>query len=203
MTLDHPFWAFHERAVRRQFKPDTPQETFGRLRELGCKLFAREVLDLKWRGMEIGNPRPKSLVGRTATEQNRLDSRIFAFEFFRMVESGETFGEPSSIEARYGRPIEEIVGKTSGLHYSLEIAYWTFLIKWDDCTKTNIEEYGCPLVCHMDSILAYFNCDLRSRFFPMPGPIKLPRWFHKREQKRFLKMVAPHIADELHAEICS
>ena len=201
--LDHPFWEFYEKATRRSFKPDTPQEIYDKLKRLNCELFREEILKVQWRGMEIGSPRPKSFVGKDAVEQNKIDADALLFEFFNMVESGETFGDASAIKERYTYTVEDRIGKSSGLHYNFETAYWTFLINWNDWTRRNEEEYGCPLVCHLDSIFAHFNVALRSLFFRMPGPIKLPKWSIRWGQKRFLKKYAPRIADELYSEITS
>lgn len=153
--------------------------------------------------MEIGNPRPESFVGKDSIEDYKLNANMLLSEFFSMIASGKTFGDATAIEEMYGHTIEERIGKSSGLHYNLETAYWTFLIKWNEWTVRNEREYGCPLVCHMDSILAHFNVALRSHFFRMTGPIKLPKWYIRWEQKRFLKTHAANIADKLYAEITS
>lgn len=224
VVIDHPFWDFYEKAVRRRFKPGMPQEVYDRLRDINCKLFPENILRIAWRGMEIRSPRPPSLVGRDAHRQDRLEADVLLSHFFEMVESGETFraiqtireGQERSTEDRIGEAsghdgedvrwelldisIQDRIGKSSGLHYNFETAYWTFLAKWDEWTRQNEDRYGCPLVCHLDSIFAHFNVALRSHFFRILGPFDPLGWLVRISQKHFLKAHAPSIADRLYAD---
>lgn len=102
---------------------------------------------------------------------------------------------------KFGEGVESRIGKSKGLHFNLEAAYWTFNVKFNKWIGQNRRAYNCTLVCNLDEILSRFDSYLREAFFPTSGSYDIGPRKRKKLQKRMLGDFAPTIKEALMKEI--
>jgi len=128
-------------------------------------------------------------------------AEIFLMYFFELVRSKKAFCDPGRIEEHFGRRLEENYGISGGLFIDFAKTYWTLKLLIDESNLLEVSEEDGGLRFSEDSETSGYNnvtsaawCTVErmvgSLFFPMPGPLKQPRWLRKQAQKRFLKNAA-------------
>ena len=200
--VEHPFFDAYAEAFQVAASKELGAEGRQRLKEINCALFPNSYLKKQWPGWEIGIPRPAELVTKEFLDSLQKDVVIFLIDFFKRVEKAMLYCDYSAVVEKFGQErVESRLGKTIGLHFNLEAAYWTFNIKLNKWEDQNIKVYNCSLVCPLDEILARFDSYLREAFFPTPGPYDIGPKKRKNLQKQILRRFAPNLEKPLIKEI--
>jgi len=198
----HPFFEDLVRAINSYESRKVTQEEFESLKDYVCTIYPSSLLNIKWGGWEIGLPRPDDEIPQKYVSFWRGNAVMMFKDFFNRVEKGELYCSYSVIIEKFGEGIEARIGKSSGLHYNLEAAYWTFNIKFNNWINQNIKAHNCTLICHLDAILARLDAYyLREGFFPTPGPHDIGPKKRKKLQDKMLFDVAPNIRTALMKDI--
>lgn len=201
VIIEHPFFDDYANAVQARCLRELGEEGRKRLKKLACTLWPTEILEMKWEGWEIGIPRPVQLATEEAVNLWEKHAIILLRDFFKRVEKGQLYCDYSSVVEKFGEGIESRIGKTSGLLFNLESAYWTFNVRFSKWIEKNRKKYKCCLVCPLDEMLARFDAQLRVSFFPTPGPYDIGPRKRKKLENRMLKKHAPSIREALMKEI--
>lgn len=202
-VIDHPFFddfaAAYEAAAVRKPGPDD----WERIRQLYCSVYPESILSIHWPGWQLGIPRPDDTFpnAEKMLELWALDVAVLLLGFFQKVRQGEVYCDPELFVQDYGLTVEDRIGKSSGLHYNLENAYWTFCAKLRRWIGQNIRVYDCSLVCDLDEILARADSFLRGHFFPTPGRHDMGPQKRKLAQVEFLRVFAPDFGAALLSEM--
>jgi len=201
-TIEHPFFDDYANAFQASCLRDLDIEGRERLKKVVCVLWPAKILEMKWEAWQIGIPRPVKLSTRKAVNFWEEQARVLLRDFFKRVANAHLYCDYSAIAEKYGTGLEKRIGKTGGMLFNLEAAYWTFNVKFNKWMGQNRELYNCCLVCPLDEMLARFDVQLRAAFFPTPGPYRI-RWpfSRKRLQNRMLRIYAPALKEALMKEI--
>jgi len=199
--IEHPFFDDYARAFQARCLREFREEGREHLKKLVCTLMPSETLELKWPGWEIGMPRPVEFATEEAVNNWEEQAIVLLRDFFKRVEKGELYCDYSAVVEKFGGGVEKRIGKTSGLLFNLEAAYWTFNIKFNKWIKQNKKAHNCCLVCFLDEMLARFDAHLRVAFFPTPGPYDIGQRKRKKLEDRMLRKYAPTIRKALMKEI--
>lgn len=201
---DHTFFGDYFESIQAYSLKKFDQNGIDRLRNFSCSLFPEILLKTRWPGYEMGFPRPRKLIySKEIYDIWEKHSYLFLRYFFKKVEKGDLFDEYSKIIDRFGETIESRIGKSSGLHFNLEAAYWTFNIKFNQMIETNFSIYDCSLVCNLDEILARFDVLIRPVFFPFTSKEKIKPKKLQKLQRKMLKEFAPSLEESLLNDIWS
>lgn len=201
IIIDHPFFYECFKAFESQSGKMFDGKALDEFRESTCKLYTPKMLQIRWPRWEIGLPRPTSLIGDAHAKYLLEGATSLLKDFFKRVQNGHLYADYSTIEEKFGEGIESRIGKSSGLHFNLEAAYWTFNIKFNNWIGHNRKEYDCSLVCDFDEFLARFDDYLRNAFFPTPGPYDVGPKLRKEAQDILLNEFAPNIREALMKDI--
>ena len=133
----------------------------------------------QYSSIALVSPRPPEEKGlgadmKVATERH----------FWRRVCTHKTFGDTQRIQSRFDRSLEDNYGVRSGPFLDVARAYWTFKLELDDITLLYSDTWICQALMGVES-------DIRTLFFPMPGPITMPKTLRKLTQRQYLQEWAP------------
>ncbi len=202
IIIEHPFFDDYIKAFQEGAVKQVDAQNRKRLKKLNCSLFSPLYVSQRWKGWQIGIPRPPELFPKEWLELRAKDIEIFLRDFFKRVEKGELYCDYASVVDSFGeKEVKRRMAGKTGLHYSLERAYWTLSVKLRNWIRHNIETYNCSLVCELDEIVAKSDSWLRAAFFPMPGPFDIGPRKRKEFQKQMLGVFAPHLEEPLIEQI--
>lgn len=202
VVLDHPFWDDYLEAFRLASIKEVDYETAEKIRQLNCTLFPPSLLRIRWPGWELGIPRPPGSVPKEVLTLWNVDITFFLQQFFRRVERGELYCDYTCVIERFGEDlVEKRIGSKTGLLLNLEAVYWTFNVNFNKWIRQNKKVYDCSLVCDLDEILARVDSQLKSAFFPTPGPFDIGWRKRKKWQRQMLSVFAPDLEERLMKQI--
>lgn len=104
--------------------------------------------------------------------------------FWRRVCDRQPFGDTRRVADQFGRSLEENYGVEPGPFLDLAECYWTFQIEMRDVLPAYFETWLAQALIAVES-------ELRTLFFPTPGPIAMPRRLRKSAQRTYLQQAAP------------
>jgi hypothetical protein len=110
-------------------------------------------------------------------------------EFWRRVCAHEVFGDTKRIENHFGRSLENNYGVSAGPFLDLAKTYWTYKLEMFDILPKHSDRWLGQALMEMEFSIAKL-------FFPMPGPITMPKKLRKLTQREYLKAFAPTFAIE-------
>lgn len=202
VVLDHPFWDDYAEVLKSAAVKEMDSDSLEKFRQLNCSLLPSQLLKVHWPGWELGIPRPPKLIPKETLSLWNVDIALFLRDFFKRVEVCKLYCDFSIVVERFGEELVEKRFRTkTGLHYNLEAVYWTFNRKFNKWTNQNIKRYDCSLVCALDETLARADSQLRTAFFPTPGPLDIGLRKRKKFQKQMLSVFAPDLEKPLIKQI--
>ncbi len=104
--------------------------------------------------------------------------------FWRRVCDRRPFGNMRRVTERFGKPVEENYGVSSGPFIDLAACYWTFQTEMQDLLPTYFETW-------LAQALLGVEYQIRILFFPTQGPLTMPRKVRKAAQRDYLSQAAP------------
>jgi len=201
VIIEHPFFDDYANAFQACCLRKLGEEGRKRIKTLACTPWPTGFLKIKWEGWEIGIPRPVKFATEEMVYTWEEQAIVLLRDFFKRVENGQFYCDYSAVVEKLGKGIESRIGKTSGLLFNLEAAYWTFNVMFNKWIEQNRKNYNCSLVCSLDEILARFDAHLRVAFFLTPGPYDIGPKKRKKLQDRMLHKYAPNIRRSLMKEL--
>ena len=105
--------------------------------------------------------------------------------FWNAVCARKIFGDIARVEQHFGRSLENNYGTNDGPFLDVARAYWTYRLEMRDILPQYFDAWIAQAL-----IAVEFN--IAKLFFPMPGPLKLPKKLRKHVQKEYLNEWAPH-----------
>ena len=199
---DHPFFEDFAQAFRYKAVKELGPEDVSRLRDIYCKMYPQEFLEIEWPGRRTGTPRPKEAFPAEVLELTMKDVGIFLEHFFKRVEEGKLYSDFSIVIDHLGfEYVEKKLQEKTGLLLNLQRAYWTFSVKIWSWIQHNVEGYDCSLVCDLDEIVARAGSLLHGAFFPTRGFPSIRPKRRRKLQKQMLQLYAPKLEKQLMTEI--
>jgi hypothetical protein len=133
----------------------------------------------QYSAIALVSPRPPEAKGLGADMMIAMGQ-----EFWRRVFAHEAFGDPKRVDTQFGRSLEDNYGVRGGPFLDLAKAYWTFKLEMADILPEHHDTW-------IGQALIALEFNIAKLFFPMPGPIAMPKTLRKKAQREYLQAMAP------------
>jgi len=152
---------------------------------LAHEKMARKTPSLSFKSCLLQNVKK----GNVSNEQKRVfqeaEADVISL-FFKIASRGQTFGSTDSIKKKFGYTLEENFGLTKGPFIEMARAYWSFSLGVDN-TPPGHENLLLWQILHK------VEFDIRSLFFPTPGPNHISVRKRIKAQRSLLQHFAPEM----------
>ena len=105
--------------------------------------------------------------------------------FLQCAAEGHSFADSARILRTFGQTLAQRYPRATPTFLRFATSYWTLKLMIDDLSRVDHALPGATTTV-MAQLLKQLEIDVASVFFPSPGPIRIPRFFRARRQRKIL-----------------